>query len=37
LDLICAGIRLISPDDATAIERAAMVYEALYERLKQAA
>ena len=37
LDLICEGLRLISPDDATAIERGAMVYDALYERLKQTA
>lgn len=35
LDLICEGFRLISPDDATAIERGAMLYDALYERLKQ--
>jgi hypothetical protein len=34
LDLICEGIRLVSPDDATAIERGAMVYDALYARLK---
>ena len=35
LDLICEGIRLTSPDDETAIERGAMIYEALYERLKR--
>jgi hypothetical protein len=35
LDLICEGIRLISPDDETAIERGAMIYDALYERLKR--
>jgi hypothetical protein len=35
LDLICEGIRLISPDDQTAIERGALIYEALYERLKR--
>jgi len=35
LDLICEGLRLTSPDDATAIERGAIVYDALYERLKQ--
>jgi hypothetical protein len=35
LDLICEGIRLTSPDDKTAIERGAMVYDALYARLKQ--
>jgi hypothetical protein len=33
LDLICEGIRLVSPDDATAIERGAIVYNALYARL----
>jgi hypothetical protein len=33
LDLICEGIRLISPDDATALDRGAMVYDALYTRL----
>jgi hypothetical protein len=35
LDLICEGIRLTSPDDTTAIERGAVVYDALYERLKK--
>lgn len=34
LDLICEGIRLTSPDDATALERGALVYDALYARLK---
>jgi hypothetical protein len=33
LDLICEGIRLISPDDETALSRGAMVYDALYARL----
>ena len=33
LDLICEGIRLISPDDAAALERGAMVFDALYARL----
>ncbi|HUE74256.1 MAG TPA: chromate resistance protein ChrB domain-containing protein [Pirellulaceae bacterium] len=33
LDLICEGIRLTSPDDATALDRGAMVYDALYARL----
>lgn len=33
LDLICRGIRLISPDDQTALERGAMIYEALYAQL----
>ena len=35
LDLICEGLRLISPDDSIAIERGSVVYDALYERLKQ--
>lgn len=33
LDLICEGLRLISPDDRTALERGAVVYDALYARL----
>jgi hypothetical protein len=33
LDLICQGIRLTSPDDPTAIERGALIYEALYAQL----
>lgn len=33
LDLICEGIRLTCPDDATALERGALVYDALYARL----
>ena len=33
LDLICRGIRLNSPDDQTALERGAMIYEALYAQL----
>lgn len=33
LDLICEGIRLTSPDDAAALERGAIVYEALYARV----
>ncbi|HZL91411.1 MAG TPA: chromate resistance protein ChrB domain-containing protein [Pirellulaceae bacterium] len=33
LDLICEGIRLTSPDDAAALERGGMVYDALYARL----
>ncbi len=33
LDLICEGIRLISPDDDSALERGAMLYDALYARL----
>ncbi len=34
LDLICRGIRLASPDDQTALERGALVYDALYAQLK---
>lgn len=30
LDVICQGIRLISPDDRVALEQAMLVYEALY-------
>jgi hypothetical protein len=30
LDFICRGIRLTSPDDATALERGRLIYEALY-------
>ena len=30
LDLICQGLRLISPDDRVALERGRLVYEALY-------
>ncbi len=33
LDLICEGIRLTSPDDATALERVGMVYDALFAKL----
>jgi hypothetical protein len=33
LDLICEGIRLTSPNDQTALERGAIVYDALYARL----
>jgi hypothetical protein len=33
LDLICSGVRLNSPDDAAAIERGAVVYDALYAQL----
>lgn len=34
LDLICRGLRLISADDHTAIERGRLVYNALYAQLK---
>jgi hypothetical protein len=33
LDLICRGIRATSPDDRIALERGAIVYEALYAQL----
>lgn len=33
LDLICEGIRLTSPDDLAALERGALIYDALYARL----
>lgn len=33
LDLICEGIRLIHPDDASALQAGALVYDALYARL----
>ncbi len=33
LDLICEGIRRTSPDDTTALERGAIVYDALYAEL----
>ena len=35
LDLICEGLRLISPNDQTAIDRGRLVYDALYARLAQ--
>lgn len=34
LDFICEGIRLISASDAEAIDKGCIVYDALYERLK---
>lgn len=30
LDVLCQGIRLISPDDHTALERGRLLYDALY-------
>src|SRR4051812_12910970 len=33
LDLICRGIRLISPDDNVALERGNLIFEALYAQL----
>ena len=35
LDLICDGLRLISPDDDSALERGAMIYDALYAMLEK--
>lgn len=34
LDLICRGLRRISPDDPIALERGALIYEAIYAELK---
>jgi hypothetical protein len=36
LDLICHGIRRISPDDLLALERGALVYDALHAELSAA-
>ncbi len=33
LDFICRGLRLTSPDDQAALERGALIYEALYAQL----
>jgi hypothetical protein len=33
LDMICAGLRLTSPDDQIALERGYLIYEALYAQL----
>jgi hypothetical protein len=33
LDLLCRGVRRTSPDDQTALERGAIIYEALYAEL----
>jgi hypothetical protein len=33
LDFLCRGIRRISPDDRTALERGRMLYDALYAQL----
>ena len=33
LDLICEGIRLTSSDDLVALERGALIYDALYAKL----
>ncbi len=34
LDLLCRGLRRISPDDASALERGALLYAALYAELE---
>jgi hypothetical protein len=34
LDLICRGLRRISPDDPSALEHGALIYDALYAELK---
>ena len=36
LDMICRGIRLVSPDDQVALERGRLIYDALYAQLKRA-
>jgi len=33
LDVICRGIRLVSPDDQVALERGRLIYDALYAQL----
>ena len=33
LDLICRGLRLVSPDDRVAFERGRLIYDALYAQL----
>jgi hypothetical protein len=33
LDFLCRGLRRISPDDHTALERGRMLYDALYAQL----
>lgn len=33
LDLLCRGLRLISPDDQVALERGNLLYDALYAQL----
>jgi hypothetical protein len=35
LDFICQGIRRISPDDHTAIQRGRLIYDALYGELSE--
>jgi hypothetical protein len=33
LDLICEGLRLISPDDQATLDRGTLIYDALYAKL----
>jgi hypothetical protein len=33
VDLICEGLRLVSPDDQMAIEKGSLIYDSLYARL----
>ena len=33
LDLICRGLRLVSPDDQVALERGRLIYDALFAQL----
>ncbi len=33
LDLICRGLRLVSPNDQVALERGRLIYDALYAQL----
>jgi hypothetical protein len=35
LDLICRGLRLTNPDDHIALERGALIFEALYAQLSR--
>src|SRR6266508_3829091 len=35
LDLICRGLQLTSPDDQVALERGALIYDALYAQLNR--
>ncbi len=35
VDLICRGLRLVSKDDHMALERGALVYDALYAQLRE--
>lgn len=37
LDLLCRGLQRISPDDTTALERGALLYDALYAALAEEA